>query len=405
MAYKFQEQVRKRAEQFVDDLRATEFSAEILENSFRDYCVKVSISSRSKFIGNGIIYYSPKKDSYRMGTHEIEDQSYVSALEDVWFIGEDRDMHKNGEPTGWQIFPDGSHMNGIIGFGAVILKGGEVKHEISAPLEDADPDLLNLRQVAGEIFAVQSALTWLVDNGVKRVQIKYDYEGIEKWATGEWRAKNQYTQSYVSFIEACQIVIKWKKVDSHTGNRWNERADQLAKIGASQGKQSSGEEVDLVSEVDRTAQNFTEFLISNGVDASYQGVLNDQFARIVVPGKLRDNYLDIYNTKKKRLSPAWHDFRNDNFRDKAKSLWDEYRHGPSDQEKTSKADDRFNLADYYYRTLLPFRDLEFDFIDFAQELLQLSRSSGKDEFEISDIRYDFSELEEIYIRLKGQING
>lgn len=405
MAYKYQEQVRKRVKQYIADLKSAGFSAELLENTFRDYSVKVSISSGSISIGNAVIYYSPKKDSYRLVTNEVNDQSYVSELEDTWFVTNETDKKQNEETSGWHIYPDGSWIDENIGYGAVLLKDGEIEHEISAPLNELDPELLKIRQVAGELSAVRSALTWCAENGVESVEINYDYEGIEKWVTREWSAKNQYIQSYVSFIEESPIDIKWKKIVSHSGNRWNERADQLAKLGASQGKQPKCDAVDLVSEVDYIAQTFTEFLISNGVDASYQGIINGQFARIVVPGKPRDNYLDIYNTKKKPLSLAWHDFRNDSLREKAQALWDEFQLGASKTDNHSKNVDPFGLVDYYYKTLLPYRDYEFDFIDLAQELLQLSRSLGKGDFDISDICYDFSALEEIYIRLKGQING
>lgn len=405
MVYKYQEQVRIRAKQYIADLKSGGFSAELQENSFRDYCVKVSISSGTQSIGNAIIYYSPKKDSYRLGTHELKDQSYVTALEDTWFATDEIDKKQSETPSGWQIYTDGSFFAGNIGLGAVILREGEVKHEISAPVDDPDPELLKMQQVPGELYAVLSALNWLVENYVESVKIFYDYKGVEKWATGEWRAKNRYTQAYVRFIDECSIDIKWEKVTSHTGKRWNERADQLARLGASQGKQPNGDEVDLISEVDDVAKTFTDYLNSNGVDASYQGILNEQFARIIVPGKPQQNYLDIYNTKKKRLSPTWHDFRNDSLRKKAQALWNEFTLDGSKTDTLTKSDDPLGLIDYYYEILEPYKDYEFDFISLAKELQHLSHSLGMEDIEIDKSRYDFSELEEIYIRLKGQING
>ena len=32
------------------------------------------------------------------------------------------------------------------------------------------------------------------------LELFYDYEGIEKWVTGEWRAKNPLTQTYRDFM-------------------------------------------------------------------------------------------------------------------------------------------------------------------------------------------------------------
>jgi len=35
----------------------------------------------------------------------------------------------------------------------------------------------------------------------KKITIYYDYQGIEKWANGEWKAKKRLTKEYVEFIK------------------------------------------------------------------------------------------------------------------------------------------------------------------------------------------------------------
>ncbi|MCK5521147.1 MAG: ribonuclease H, partial [Candidatus Marinimicrobia bacterium] len=65
---------------------------------------------------------------------------------------------------------------------------------------------------------------------IKEFSLFFDYTGIRDWAEKNWRAKNEYTQAYRDFMEKFKdIKIHWEKVAAHSGNRWNERADELAK--------------------------------------------------------------------------------------------------------------------------------------------------------------------------------
>ena len=65
----------------------------------------------------------------------------------------------------------------------------------------------------------------------KDLLIYYDYEGIEKWCSGEWKANKEGTIYYRQFcIEAMKkINISFKKVKAHSGNKYNDMADKLAK--------------------------------------------------------------------------------------------------------------------------------------------------------------------------------
>ena len=64
----------------------------------------------------------------------------------------------------------------------------------------------NSRNVAGEIEAVCRGLHYLVGVGVRKATIFYDYEGIEKWITGEWQAKIELTKEYVQeFKRICDF--------------------------------------------------------------------------------------------------------------------------------------------------------------------------------------------------------
>ena len=63
------------------------------------------------------------------------------------------------------------------------------------------------------------------------VEIRYDYEGVEKWVTGMWRAKTPLTSKYAAHMQEAgkKVKISFCKIAAHTGNHYNEEADQLAK--------------------------------------------------------------------------------------------------------------------------------------------------------------------------------
>ena len=63
------------------------------------------------------------------------------------------------------------------------------------------------------------------------MEIRYDYEGVEKWVTGVWRAKTPLTSKYAAYMQEAgkKVKISFCKIAAHTGNHYNEEADQLAK--------------------------------------------------------------------------------------------------------------------------------------------------------------------------------
>ncbi len=87
------------------------------------------------------------------------------------------------------------------------------------------------RNVAGELKGAELAIRYAMLNGYRRVRIYHDYEGVAAWAAGEWQAKSEVARLYVDFIgkASSKIEIQFQKVAAHTGNKYNEIADKLAK--------------------------------------------------------------------------------------------------------------------------------------------------------------------------------
>lgn len=135
-------------------------------------------------------------------------------------------------------YVDGSYAEDIgkYAFGCVIITpGGEEIYESGS---NNDPASILLRNVAGEMLGAMYAIKWAITNGYKSIDLYYDYQGIEKWATHEWKAKNPLTSKYVKFMDdsAQNLKINFFKVAAHTGVKYNEKVDRLAREALTQGK-------------------------------------------------------------------------------------------------------------------------------------------------------------------------
>ena len=129
------------------------------------------------------------------------------------------------------LYVDGSYKNEIVGWGTVVVEEGLVKEELNGAISNETAE--GTRQVAGELKAVMEGLIWAQKNSLKVVNIYYDYIGIEAWVTGKWKAKKNITIQYRDFIQKIQsdIKINWYKVKAHSGDKFNDIADLLAKKG------------------------------------------------------------------------------------------------------------------------------------------------------------------------------
>ena len=128
-------------------------------------------------------------------------------------------------------YVDGSFSEalGKYAFGCVLIKpDGEIVRESG---NGDNPESLELRNVTGEMLGAMFAVKWCEVNGYPAVKLCYDYMGIDKWATGGWRANKSLTQKYAAFMQESgrRLQITFQKIAAHTGDKYNEEADQLAK--------------------------------------------------------------------------------------------------------------------------------------------------------------------------------
>lgn len=94
-----------------------------------------------------------------------------------------------------------------------------------------DNEASSMRNVAGEIEGAKAAIDYAILHGYKSLAIYYDYEGIERWCTGEWHCNKEATKQYKKYYDKAtkSLVIHFIKVKGHSGDRYNEIADKLAK--------------------------------------------------------------------------------------------------------------------------------------------------------------------------------
>lgn len=116
----------------------------------------------------------------------------------------------------------------IFGYGAVIFHNGEEIHLYNSY---DDTSMASMRNVAGEIYGAMAAMDYAITHNVKNLTIYYDYMGIAKWCTGEWKTNKEGTLAYKRYYEKAKkkLNIKFEKVKGHSGDKYNDLADKLAK--------------------------------------------------------------------------------------------------------------------------------------------------------------------------------
>ena len=146
--------------------------------------------------------------------------------------------HKEQPEEGWLLaYVDGSYEDALkkYAFGCVfLLPDGRIFVEYG---NGDDPQSLQHRNITGEMLGAMFAVQFARLNGFQGVEIRYDYEGIEKWVTGVWRSKTERTAEYAKAMREWgkSIQLLFSKVQAHSNIYYNELADKMAKTGLKKG--------------------------------------------------------------------------------------------------------------------------------------------------------------------------
>ncbi|WP_075780199.1 viroplasmin family protein [Marinitoga sp. 1137] len=190
-------------------------------------------------------YYAVKKgrnpgiyeswEETRKQVDRFSDAEYksFSSLEDAKeYLGIERGKLETAtnNPDKVVAYVDGSYDNKekIYGSGIYIIHNGIEKEFYKY---GNDQNFLSTRNIAGEIIATLLALEYAKKQNAKEIDIYYDYEGIKKWAVEEWKTKSDIAKIYkIKFEEYKEYLnINFYKIESHTNNPGNTKADELAR--------------------------------------------------------------------------------------------------------------------------------------------------------------------------------
>lgn len=113
-------------------------------------------------------------------------------------------------------------------YGVVFFSKGKETHYSE---KFNDDKLAEMHNVAGEIKGAEKAMQICIEEGIKSIDIYYDYQGIAAWCTGDWKANKEGTKAYKAYFDSLKprLSVKFIKVEGHSGDIYNDLADSLAK--------------------------------------------------------------------------------------------------------------------------------------------------------------------------------
>lgn len=157
-----------------------------------------------------------------------EAENFVKGI--VPQIEESGEQILKAEPGALVAYVDGSYnvANNQFSYGMVLLDG---EQELKFQQFFIDEELASMRNVAGEIKGAEAAMRYAVEQGFQKLYIYHDYEGIAKWCLGEWKTNKEGTKAYKAYFDSIRdkLQVVFVKVAAHTGDKYNEMADKLAK--------------------------------------------------------------------------------------------------------------------------------------------------------------------------------
>ncbi len=318
MTVQCEAQLRAKAEAFVKILQNANVPVQIEDVVYHDFNAMLRLADGK---GNLHIYYSPRNRAYKLGLHQFKDPALKPIIEQHWLtITPQKSLPppSDAPQLRYQAYVDGSFQDGVVGYGLVILRDGVKIYQDAGVVER----YTDQRQVTGELGAAMRVIRWCEEQQIRHIQIFYDYNGIEKWATGAWRARTEATQAYQDYMRQTQVKVVWQKVKSHSGDQWNDVVDQLAKQGAQAGASAGGDGANpLLIELEKIALEFVAYLDQHAVPAEFVQIYNGMFARL----KIKTGLFDLYHTAKKPLSPRLSNFQDPALQARVLTLWGQFK--------------------------------------------------------------------------------
>lgn len=168
-----------------------------------------------------------------------EVKGYSGAIYKSFKTKEEAESYMTGEEKQIEVgansviaYVDGSYNQKLKVYGSgVVYITDDKELELMKSYDDA---YYIHRNVAGEVKASELAIEKAIEDKKDQIIIYHDYQGIASWANGDWKTNNDLTKSYKRFIDQARkkIKIDFVKVKGHSNDKYNDKADQLAKEAA-----------------------------------------------------------------------------------------------------------------------------------------------------------------------------
>lgn len=201
------------------------------------YAIQYGFDSKAdQKVENKIVHTWAECLSYVKGVKGAKYKSFESMTEAEEYLNAGNRMLKKSDDDYpkdcLHAYVDGSYSvyDGRYAYGVVCVKDNVVEYiENGAEKDNSEK---SIRQIAGELKGAVRAVEYALSKGEKKIVIFHDYEGIAHHATGAW-SRNE--PSSVQYHEKMQKLMKsgidvvFVKVDSHTGDLFNELVDEKCK--------------------------------------------------------------------------------------------------------------------------------------------------------------------------------
>ncbi len=306
MIYKYEKELKTKASEFVDYLRKNNIDSYVINESLREYNIKISINNEDRIN----LYYSPSKKRYSLVLIEMQNIGMKNIIEENWekftgkllFEKKDEINTEAGKSAITEIYVDGSFYQGGYGYGFVVVNNDQNIYQQGGYVED---DIFRgQNNVGGELVSLIKALTWCKEKNYKEVKIYHDYVGVAKFVTGVWKAKTDATILFAKTIKSFNIKIQFQKVAAHSNNKWNDVVDNLAKAGALNDPKKN-ETAENNSKINQTtaANGFLDYLATLGIESNVIEFNSPYAIRLNIKMKGNSKIIfDIYDSKNRKIS-------------------------------------------------------------------------------------------------------
>lgn len=173
-----------------------------------------------------------KGAEYRSFSTEAEALAYMNGSEVGTKDGKVVSIPQITDLQTVNLYTDGSYKDGRIALG-ICVEGQEIFRQFYGMVNCAEYSSIN--NIAGELLAVLCGVQLCKDMQFNRVNIMYDYKGVESYLTGEFKSQGKLQNIYTELMKQYQskfgMIFSFIHVNGHSGIKGNECADRMAARG------------------------------------------------------------------------------------------------------------------------------------------------------------------------------